>query len=64
MLLAENNGYFFFFESLFYLEKFNYKIFEIHSNLKYRSSGQSKMRIIDILSALINLFRLSIFNKI
>ena len=63
IFLASNNGYFFLIESLFYLEKLNYKIIEIHSNLKYRSSGQSKMRIIDILSALINLFRLSIFNK-
>ncbi len=63
IFLANNNGYFFLIESLFYLEKLNYKIIEIHSNLKYRSSGQSKMRIIDILSALINLFRLSIFNK-
>ena len=64
IFLAENNGYFFLIESLFYLEKLNYKIIEIHSNLKYRSSGQSKMRLIDILSALINLFKLSLFNKI
>ena len=64
IFLAENNGYFFLVESLFYLEKLNYKIIEIHSNLKYRSSGQSKMRAIDIFSALINLFKLSIFSKI
>ena len=64
ILLANNNGYFFLIESLFYLEKLNYKIIEIHSNLKYRSSGQSKMRPIDIFSALINLFKLSLFNKI
>ncbi len=64
IFLAENNGYFFLVESLFYLEKLNYKIIEIHSDLKYRSSGQSKMRVSDILSALFNLFKLSIFNKI
>ena len=64
IFLAENNGYFFLVESLFYLEKLNYKIIEIHSNLKYRSSGQSKMRASDIFSALINLFKLSIFSKI
>ena len=57
VLLAENNGYFFLIESLFYLERLNYKIFEILSNLKYRSSVLSKMRLIDILSALINLFK-------
>ena len=64
LFLAGNNGYFFLIESLFYLEKLNYKIIEIHSNLKYRSSGQSKMRLVDILSALVNLFKLSFFNKI
>ncbi len=64
IFLAENNGYFFLVESLFYLEKLNYKIIEIHSDLKYRSSGQSKMRVSDILSALFNLFKLSFFNKI
>ena len=63
LFLAGNNGYFFLIESLFYLEKLNYKIIEIHSNLKYRSSGQSKMRLVDILSALVNLFKLSFFNK-
>ena len=64
LFLAGNDGYFFLIESLFYLEKLNYKIIEIHSNLKYRSSGQSKMRLVDILSALVNLFKLSFFNKI
>ena len=64
LLLAENNGYFFLIESLFYLEKLKYEIVEVHSNLKYRSSGQSKMRLIDIFSALLNLFKLSLFNKI
>ena len=58
IILAKNNGYFFLIESLFYLEKLQYKILEIHSNLKYRSSGNSKMRIIDILYALINLIKL------
>ena len=64
ILLADNNGYFFLIESLFYLERMNYKIIEIHSNLKYRSSGQSKMRLVDIFSALLNLFKLFLFKKI
>jgi dolichol-phosphate mannosyltransferase len=64
IILAKNNGYFFLIESLFYLEKLQYKILEIHSNLKYRSRGHSKMRIIDIISALINLIKLSFLKKI
>ena len=64
LFLADDNGYFFLIESLFYLEKLNYKIIEVHSNLKYRSSGQSKMRARDIFSAFVKLFRLSFFNKL
>ena len=62
--LAENNGYFFLIESLFYLEKLKYKIVEVPTKLKFRVSGKSKMRFIDIISSLINLFKLSIFNKL
>ena len=61
IILAKNNSYFFLIESLFHLEKLSYKILEIHSNLKYRSHGHSKMRIIDITSALMNLIKLSLF---
>ena len=63
IFLAENSGYFFLIESLYYLENLKYRIIEIHSDLKYRSSGQSKMRFMDILSALFNLLKLSLFNK-
>ena len=62
--LASNDGYFFFIESLFYLEKLNFKIFEISANYKYRFAGKSKMRISDIISAFVNLFKLSIINKL
>lgn len=62
--LVDNNGYFFLIESLFYFEKLNYKIIEIPTKLKYRISGKSKMRVIDIVSSLFNLFRLSVSNKI
>ena len=62
--LASNNGYFFFIESLFYIEKLNFKIFEIPTNYKYRFAGKSKMQISDIISAFLNLFKLSLFNKL
>ena len=62
--LAENNGYFFLIESLFYLQKLKYKIIETPTKLKYRVSGKSKMRIIDIISSLISLFKLSLFYKL
>ena len=62
--LAENDGYFFLIESLFYFQKLKYKIIEIPAKLKFRVAGQSKMRIIDILSSLIDLFKLSISNKL
>ena len=62
--LAKNNGYFFLIESLFYFQKLKYKIVEIPTKLKYRVSGKSKMRVIDIASSLVNLFKLSIFYKI
>ena len=61
---AEDNGYFFLIESLFYFQKLKYKIVEIPAKLKFRVSGKSKMRFIDILSSLINLFKLSISNKL
>ena len=48
----------------FYFEKLNYKIVAISTKLKYRTSGKSKMRVIDIRVSLVNLFKLSFFNKL
>ena len=58
ILQAENNSYSFFWESMFLLSKKNYKIFEIPIKLPGRLSGSSKMRLIDILSALIHLIKI------
>lgn len=62
--LATNDGYFFFIESLFYLEKLNYKVVEISTNYRYRYAGKSKMHLFDITSAFYNLFKLSFINKL
>ena len=62
--LARNDGYFFFIESLFYLEKLNYKVVEIPTNYRYRYAGKSKMQLYDIISAFYNLFKLSFINKL
>ena len=61
--LAKNNGYFFMIESLFYFQRLKYKIVEFPTKLKYRVSGKSKMRVIDVISSFINLFKLSFFHK-
>jgi dolichol-phosphate mannosyltransferase len=58
LFLAKNNSYFFLIESLYYLEKLKYKIYEIPIILPYRSYGSSKMQIKDIFFSLINLFKL------
>tara|TARA_Y100000590_G_scaffold243460_1_gene273705 strand:- start:1152 stop:1868 length:717 start_codon:yes stop_codon:yes gene_type:complete len=55
ILLAKNNGYSFFWESTFLLEKKLYKIFEIPIKLPFRIIGSSKMRYKDIFFALIYL---------
>ena len=52
LLKAKNNSYSFFWESIFILNKKNYKIFEIPINLPSRSTGSSKMQFKDIFSAL------------
>ena len=52
LLKAKNNSYSFFWESIFILNKKNYKIFEIPINLPARSTGSSKMQFKDIFSAL------------
>ena len=62
--LASNDSYFFFIESLFYLENLNFKIVEISTNYRYRYAGKSKMKLYDILSAFYNLFKLAFINKL
>ena len=52
ILLAIDNGYSFFWQSIFLLHKKRYKIFEIPIYLPPRSYGSSKMKLKDIVSAL------------
>ena len=52
LLKAKNNSYSFFWESIFILNKKNYKIFEIPIHLPARLAGVSKMQFKDIFSAL------------
>ena len=52
LLKAKNNSYSFFWESIFILNKKNYKIFEIPIDLPARLAGVSKMQFKDIFSAL------------
>ncbi len=63
ILKAENNSYSFFWESIFLLSK-QYQIREIPIKLPGRLSGSSKMRLADILSALIYLFKIFIKKKL
>ena len=53
ILKAKNESYSFFWESIFILFKKKYLIHEIPIELPYRSVGSSKMKISDIISALI-----------
>tara|TARA_B100001057_G_scaffold434766_1_gene464655 strand:+ start:5829 stop:6536 length:708 start_codon:yes stop_codon:yes gene_type:complete len=53
LLGAKDNGYSFFWESIFILHKRKYLIGEIPISLPYRSIGSSKMKIKDIIFALI-----------
>mgnify|MGYP001257656175 FL=1 len=53
ILMAKDNGYSFFWESIFILHKRKYLIGEIPISLPYRSIGSSKMKIKDIIFALI-----------
>jgi len=55
LLKAQNNSYSFFWESIFILNKKNYKIFEIPINLPARLAGVSKMQFKDIVLALLYL---------
>ena len=60
ILSAKDNGYSFFWESIFILSKKRYSIGEIPIELPYRSFGSSKMKIRDIIDALIYIFIISI----
>ncbi len=57
ILIAENESYSFFWESIFILSK-KYEIREIPIKLPGRLSGSSKMRFIDIISAVIYLLKI------
>ena len=48
LILAKNNGYAYFWESIFILHKKKYHITEIPINLSYRIVGSSKMTVKDI----------------
>ena len=52
ILLARDNGYSFFWQSIFLLHKKRYKIFEIPIYLPPRSHGSSKMKLKDVVSTL------------
>ena len=60
LMLADTNSYFFLIESLFYLEKMGYQIFEIGTILPFRIYGSSKMRIQDIFMSFFNLIKLKL----
>ena len=59
LLAAKDNGYSFFWESIFILSKKKYLIHEIPIILPNRSFGSSKMKIKDIINALIYIFIIS-----
>ena len=63
LILAKDNGYSYFWESLFILYNKNFKILEIPIILPYRKEGSSKMKIIDIINALYFLLIVSLKKK-
>ncbi len=63
ILIAKNDSYSFFWESIFILSK-KYEIREIPIKLPGRLSGSSKMRLIDIFSAIIYLLKIFIKKKL
>ena len=63
ILIAENDSYSFFWESIFILSK-KYEIKEIPIKLPGRLFGSSKMRLIDIFSAIIYLFKIFIKKRL
>ena len=64
ILIAKNDGYSFFWESLYLLNKKKYSIKEIPIYLPYRKVGSSKMTVSDIIGSLLYLLRYSIKNLI
>ncbi len=64
ILKAKNNGYSFFWESLYLLNKKKYSIKEIPIYLPYRKVGSSKMTMRDIIGSLLYLFKYSLKNVI
>ena len=64
VLGAKNDGYSFFWESLYLLNKKKYSIKEIPIYLPYRKVGSSKMTMRDIIGSLFYLFKYSIKNLI
>ncbi len=64
LLLAEDNNYSYFWESLFILYNKNFKILEIPIIMPYRKEGSSKMKFTDILNALYYLLIVSVKKKL
>ena len=64
VLGAKNDGYSFFWESIYLLNKKKYSIKEIPIYLPYRKVGSSKMTMRDIIGSLFYLFKYSIKNLI
>ena len=64
VLGAKNDGYSFFWESLYLLNKKKYSFKEIPIYLPYRKVGSSKMTMRDIIGSLFYLFKYSIKNLI
>ena len=58
LLLSSNNNYFFLIESLLFLEKLKYKIFEISNVLNPRKAGVSKLNLEHLLDAFFSLIKL------
>ena len=63
ILLAKDNGYSFFWESIFILNKKNYKILEIPIKMPNRIEGNTKMKLSDIFYALYYLMVVFFKNK-
>ena len=64
ILESKDKNYNFFWQSAFLLEKKGYQIAEIPINLPNRVTGSSKMKIKDILSGVLNLFKFFLIHKI
>ena len=62
ILLAKDNSYSFFWESIFHLNKKKYSIKQIPVDLPYRKLGSSKMKFTDIIYSLIYLMKYFIKN--